>query len=370
VSNLDFSTSDASSSSSRGIRPGCLIGLVLVLLLAAGGAYAYSRGVDLLKRALSGPPQHACASPKQSSTVLRVKPGDTWTDEARTLCRRGIISDYYAFIDAANHERRTLQPGAYRLQAGVSTATAVKTLADPNKRLFTAVTFPEGLRASEILQTIVAKTHFSRASVHRAYVHVERTALPPYASGNAEGYLYPATYDVEPGMTAETLLKQMVSRFEEQAAASGLRRGAARLGYSPGQIVTVASLVQAEARRTQDMPKVAAVVYNRLTAGMPLQFDSTLHYAEGSRGTVTTSKAARHMKSPYNTYLRTGLPPTPIDSPGAAALHAALHPAHAPYLYFVTVNLRTGQTRFATTYAQHLRNVAKYRHYCRSSSAC
>jgi UPF0755 protein len=162
----------------------------------------------------------------------------------------------------------------------------------------------------------------------------------------------------------------MVAKFNQYAASALLPSGARRLGYGPGDIVKIASLVQAEARRAQDMPKVAAVIYNRLRAGMPLQLDSTLHYAEQSRGTVGTSKAARSTNSPYNTYVVTGLPPTPIDSPGADALQAALHPAHVSYRYFVTVNLRTGETKFATSYADHLRNVAQYQQYCRTSSAC
>ncbi len=368
MSSLKFSSGD--SDSRRGLRPGCLIGIVVVLLLVAGGAYAYTRGVDLLKQALSGPPRHACPQPTASSIVISVQPGETWTDQANTLCKQGIISDYYGFIGAANGEKQALQPGSYRLRAGVTAVTAVKALADPNKRLFTAVTFPEGLRASEILQTIVDRTKFSDAAVHGAFAKLQQTQLPAYAHHNAEGYLFPATYDVEPGMTPGDLLTQMVTQFERHAASSGLRQRASQLGYSPEQVVTVASLVQAEARRSQDMPKVATVIYNRLRAGMPLQLDSTLHYALGSRGTVGTSTATRHMNSPYNTYVRTGLPPTPIDSPGAEALTAALHPASAPYLYFVTVNLRTGATRFATSYAQHLHNVALYKKYCRTSSEC
>jgi UPF0755 protein len=145
---------------------------------------------------------------------------------------------------------------------------------------------------------------------------------------------------------------------------------ARELGISPHDAVVVASLVQAEARRVGDMAKVASVIYNRLGDGMRLQLDSTLHYAADSRGEVVASDDLRAINSPYNTYRRAGLPPTPIDSPGRSALQAALSPAATDYLYFVTVNLRTGDTRFASTFEAHTRNTDLYSSYCETSDAC
>jgi peptidoglycan lytic transglycosylase G len=368
VSDIDFS--DGAASPRRGPRPGCLIGLVVLVLIAAAGVFAYHQGVDLLKRVLASPPDRICAKPADRATVITVNAGDTWTDAAKRLCHAGVITDYSGFIDAASGTDQSLQPGSYRLQPGLSAATALGVLSDPSSRMFTPVTIPEGYRATEILQAILAKTTFSKSAVHHAFTKLESSGLPAYAHGNAEGYLFPATYDVEPGTTPANLLKQMVTRFDQYAASAGLRSRASQLGYSASDVVNVASLVQAEARRTQDMAKVAAVIYNRLRLGMPLQLDSTVHYALDTRGNVGTSQHSRQIDSPYNTYQVTGLPPTPIDSPGADALDAALHPAGASYLYFVTVNLRTGQTMFATSYADHLRNVARYKRYCRSSDAC
>jgi UPF0755 protein len=166
------------------------------------------------------------------------------------------------------------------------------------------------------------------------------------------------------------VLKTMVDTFDQHAAAAKLEQGATALGRSPYDVLIVASLVQAEASRPQDMPKVASVIYNRLDAGMPLQLDSTLHYAVDSRGEVTTSDDLRDIDSPYNSYDLTGLPPTPIDSPGDAALEAALHPADTTYLYFVTVNLRTGKTLFAETLAEHNENRQKLTAYCQTSDEC
>jgi UPF0755 protein len=139
---------------------------------------------------------------------------------------------------------------------------------------------------------------------------------------------------------------------------------------SPQEVVTVASIVQSEARNASDFPKVARVIYNRLDRGMPLQMDSTVHYAVGKSGQLTTTDEDRASSSPYNTYRFPGLPPGPIASPGDAALKAALHPADGDWIYFVTVNPDTGETKFAVTNAQHQRNVAQLREFCRQSPKC
>jgi UPF0755 protein len=162
----------------------------------------------------------------------------------------------------------------------------------------------------------------------------------------------------------------MTTRFAQEADALELTQGAAALHMSPTDVVIVASLVQAEARRPEDMPKVARVIYNRLKINMALQLDSTLHYAVNSRGVIQANQALRDLDTPYNSYQLTGLPPTAIDSPGELALKAALHPAPGPWHYFVTVNLETGENKFATTYDQFLHYKQEYILYCQTSKAC
>nr|MBA2558384.1 endolytic transglycosylase MltG [Propionibacteriales bacterium] len=232
------------------------------------------------------------------------------------------------------------------------------------------VTIPEGLRAEEIRARIIDQTDLAEADVTKAFAATSSIGLPPYADGDLEGYLFPATYAVSRETTATGLLRHMVDAFTAKADSLNLEARAKQLGVSPHDVVVVASLVQAEARRSEDMPKVASVIYNRLKVDMPLQFDSALHYAVDSRGEVATSDSLRDIDSPYNTYRHTGLVPTAIDSPGEQAIEAALNPADTTYLYFVTVNLRTGETRFATSFAEHERNVARYDAYCETSDAC
>ncbi|MGH3502096.1 MAG: endolytic transglycosylase MltG [Nocardioidaceae bacterium] len=349
---------------------GCLAVLVALAVIVALGVLTYTLGVGLIKDALSGPADYKGHG--HGSVVVEVKKGDTATDIGATLLQAHVVKSQSAFTEAAKKNNRSveIQVGYYRLHKHMSGASALSLLLDPKSRVDHAVTIPEGKRAKEILAILADRTNLSKSQLHKAFRDTVALHLPSYAHGDPEGYLFPATYDVAPGMKAPGVLREMTRRFKQEAATEHLIKGAHRLKRSPAAVVKVASLVQAEARRSSDMPKVARVIYNRLDAHKPLQMDSTLHYAVDSRGEVATSGKLRKLGSPYNSYRHTGLPPTPIDSPGAKALHAALHPAHGKWRYFVTVNLRTGETKFSTTYKQHLRNVQELHKYCRTSDEC
>jgi UPF0755 protein len=158
----------------------------------------------------------------------------------------------------------------------------------------------------------------------------------------------------------------MVKRYGEAAHDLDLTAKAQALGRTPHDVMTVASIVQAEGRLTKDLPRIARVLYNRLDRRKPLQLDTTIVYIFKTSGRLTTSSQQRSVASPYNTYRNVGLPPTPITAPGEAAIKAALAPASGSWMYFVTTDPRTGAMSFATTYPQHLKNVEKFRAYCRT----
>ncbi len=350
---------------------GCLGILIVVSLVAVISIFAYIKGVDLIKGALSGPEDYSGDGHKPAVTI-KVAKGDTATDIGNTLYDAGVVKSVEAFTDAASADERslTIQVGSYELLSEMSSRSALQVLVNPDSLIKNpTVTIPEGLRAEEILASIAKQTDFSAKQLQKAYDDTEALDLPAYANGNPEGYLFPSTYDLEEDTTAAGLLHEMVAKFNDVAASLELEDKAEQLGQSPGDIVTIASLVQAESG-TADMQQVASVVYNRLDIDMALQFDSTLHYALGLRGTVTTTEEQRQTDSPYNTYVVTGLPPTPINAPGEEALKAALEPADTDYLYFVTVNLATGKTKFASTLAEHNRNVDEYQEYCATSDEC
>jgi UPF0755 protein len=143
----------------------------------------------------------------------------------------------------------------------------------------------------------------------------------------------------------------MVQRFNQESATVGLASAAQHAGLTPGQVITMASLVQAEGGRLSDYPKIARVIYNRLKQGIPLELDSTVLYGLNTFG-IIASDTQLQSTSPYNTYKRKGLTPGPIDSPGDAAIRAVLSPASGNWIYFVTVNPKTGETLFTSSQAQ------------------
>jgi len=184
---------------------------------------------------------------------------------------------------------------------------------------------------------------------------VVHSAFSPPGSNNLEGMLGTGSYLILPGESDVTIVRDMVQRFDRDAEAAGLSTAsAAALGLSPYQVVIAASVVEKEGYIPLNMPDVARVIYNRLARGEPLQMDSTVLYAIGQDGGPVTSQDLK-IQSPYNTYLNTGLPPTPICMPSPDALAAAVHPPTGAWLYFVLVD-KNGTMAFSDTYAQQLAN--------------
>ena len=204
---------------------------------------------------------------------------------------------------------------------------------------------------------LAAKTKYSTAQFDAALKDTAALGLPSYANGNPEGYLFPSTYGFGPKEKPADMLKDMVDRWKQAADENDLEAGAEAQGKTPGRDHDDRQpdpgrgpgQRHAEGRR---------VIYNRLdgpgdkggTNGL-LQIDATVNYALDRKGVVAvTTDEIDNTDSPYNTYQYAGLPPGPINSPGDAAIKAALHPADGPWYYYVTVNLRTGETKFGTTY--------------------
>jgi len=229
---------------------------------------------------------------------------------------------------------------------------------------------PEGFTVQEALARLADESDLSAKQLARAARDTGKLGLPAWSGGDVEGYLFPSTYTIDPGVSATDVLGQMVGRFREVSDEISLEKGARQLGVSPREVVIVASLIEAEASRAQDLGKVARVIYNRLDDGMKLQLDSTVKFAEGSSDSIYTTEKERNNPSLYNTYQHEGLPPTAIDSPGERALRAALDPTPGDWLYFVTVDLDTGRTLFADTFREHDRNTDKLDAYCADSDLC
>lgn len=224
---------------------------------------------------------------------------------------------------------------------------------------------PEGWRASQVYAAIDKALGEAAGTTEKAVATAD-LPLPAEAKGNPEGYLFPATYPVTSATTPKSLLRYMADTAVKRFGADHITAGAQRNNVTVYQTVTVASIVQAEADTASDMGKVARVVHNRLARGMPLQMDSTLNYAL-NRSTLDTTEGDTKIDSPYNSYERKGLPPTPIGNPGEQAMVAAISPTPGPWLYFVTV--APGDTRFTDDYAEQQRNVAEFNRNRRSTGS-
>jgi UPF0755 protein len=304
--------------------------------------------------------------------TIQVRQGDTASIIGRTLKDAGVVESVGAFTDAAvaDDRSRSIQVGYYQLKLKMKASDALAVLVDPKNLVQARVTIPEGYRVKDIVKAIAGASDISAADVRAALKDTRALGLPAEAGGKVEGYLFPATYTVVPGETARQLLRQMVAKTIQVEKDLDIATKAKALGYTPEQILTIASILEYEGSRDQDYPKIARAIYNRLDRGMALQSDATVAYANNLSGTVWTTQAQRDNPSPYNTYVHTGLPPGPIGSPGQKTIEAALNPADGPWLYWLVVNLKTGETRFNTTLEGHNQDKAVLDEYCRTSDAC
>ncbi|QIG43500.1 endolytic transglycosylase MltG [Nocardioides anomalus] len=353
--------------------PGCLIALVVLALLAGAAYWGVTTGIDKIKDQFSSAEDYP--GPGGEDVTFEVKPGDTVSVMARNLKAQDIVASVDAFLDAAAGAPGTdaIQAGAYPLQKQMKASDVVDVLVDPSNIVTNAVTIPEGLQVGQIIDVLTDKTDFKKAQFEKA-LKDPSLGLPDYAGGSAEGYLFPATYSFGPDEQPVDMLRDMVDRWKQAAADTDLEAKAQELGYSPQQMMTIASMLEAEGRGDYTA-KIARVIYNRLeidpnpSAGF-LQIDATVNYALGKPGIarLTQDEIDSVADSPYNTYKHKGLPPGPIEAPGQAAIEAALNPADGPWFYYVTVNLATGETKFATTPEEFAALRAELDEYCDTQS--
>ena len=273
------------------------------------------------------------------------------------LERHGVVPHALAFEIRARLDGHAsqLKAGTYDLRVNEPFADLIAALVAGTRPRTIRVTIPEGYTIADTAARVAHDVPgFSAATYVSLATHYHGPApVVGYHPGTTlQGLLFPATYDVLPSVRPRQFIALQLAAFRENMARVDLRRAAAA-NLTPYDVVTIASLVEAEARAPGDRAKIAAVVWNRLRAGMRLQMDSTVLYALGTHKAVVTYRDLT-VRSPYNTYLHAGLPPTPIDNPGLAALTAAAQPARVGYLYFVGRPDGSGPLLFSSTYAQFL----------------
>ncbi len=326
---------------------GLLVLLVVLALLGGGGWWAYGWAQDRFGAA----PDYTGEG--TGEVVVQVESGATWRSVSYDLEEQDVVKSAKAFYEEAldDPDQAVLQAGSYMLKEKMSAAAAYRGLTTDIVKADSTVAVPEGSRVDDIVASITLKTEIPEADLRAALDDPAAIGLPEIAAGNPEGYLYPATYTIDPGETAVTLLSKMVAKTLEVTASLDIESRAAALGYTTEQVLTIASILEYEVSN-DDFARGARVFYNRLEIGMPLQMDSTVHYVSGRSGDVFTTPEERAADSPYNTYKYAGLPPGPIGSPGEAAITAALNPEDGDWVYFVA-DPETGDTTFSVSYSEH-----------------
>ena len=344
-----------------------IIVVVLVLLGGLGGAgwWAWDQYGDRVLSFLGQEDIPDYEGPgEQPEVVVVVEPGDIGEDVARKLFDQGVTASFESVYQLLLTDTSiTFQPGSYRLLTEMSAQSALDALGDPDNRLLYRVTIPEGRSVTQAIETIAENTDIPLADLEEAINDPSVYGVELPGDGEyvqpLEGYLFPATYDVEPGTSASDLIARMVGEMTSRLDARGVSADERH------EVLTKAALVQREAREEEDFYRVARVIDNRLEDNMALQFDSTVTYFENTFGTVwTTDEARENPDNPYNTYFYPGLPLGPIGLPGDLALDAVLNPAEGPWRYFVTVNLRTGATKFSESLREHNAAVSLLEEWC------
>lgn len=347
--------------------------LLSLAVLIGGGVYAYTKVHNAWTEFRTA---EDYPGPGTEEVVVAIPRGATTYQISDILVANDVIKAAKTFDVAAANEPKssTIQAGRYRLRKQIPAQTALAMLIDPNNIIRTKVTIPEGLRISQTLDRLAKPLSDGGTGIAREEFQavidsqLGDLGLPDYAAGNPEGFLFPETYNFAMDGSAVSVLQQMVAQFQAVSSDIGLVPNASAAGRTPQEIVIVASLVEAEARRDEDRGKVARVIYNRLESGMNLGLDSTVHYAVGKDGSVFTTDEDRANPSPYNTYRHQGLPPGPIGAPGKASLQAALAPTPGKWEWFVAVNLETGETLFSETEEEHIANTNKLREWCAANA--
>jgi UPF0755 protein len=356
------------SETSRRIKSGFAVILSLVVLIG-GGLFVF----DKVGSAITGVfVAEDYRGPGEGEVEVVIPTGATIDEIGSILTDADVVKSGEAFAQAAAETPNSnrLQAGTYALRKQMRASDAVQAMLDAGVKGGKRFLIREGLRLNEQVAELSRQTGIPEDRYREVLANPASYDLPGFADGNPEGFLFPDTYEIS-GDDPHAVLKQMTANFQRKAAEVQLEARANEMNRDPRELVTIASIIEAEVQRPDDQMKVARVIYNRLAANPPikLQMDSTVGYAVNKpRGTgVTTSDAERANTSPYNTYVHEGLPPGPIGAPGKAALEAAAHPAEGNWKYFVTVNLDTGETLFAETFTEHQQNVRKFQAWCQAN---
>lgn len=306
-------------------------------------------------------PFHGAGSGRVEVTIPK---GASASDISDLLDKKGVVSNstFFHLRLSLSGKASQIQAGKYALRSDMSYGDAIDTLATPPKPIkpkVITVTIPEGydrVQTAALLKKDGVKGDYEKAT--ESYKGFDPKKYGAKAPANLEGFLFPATYKLKPGQGVTDLVGEQLAAFKQTIAGVNMKYARSK-NLTPYDVVTIASIIEREAQKAADRPKVAAVVYNRLHASMPLQIDATIRFAENNY-TKPLTQSDLQLNSPYNSYTNPGLPPGPISNPGLASIQAAARPAKVSYIYYLTKPGACGKLQFATTLAEQQRNQAAY----------
>lgn len=339
-------------------RTAILLVIALVVIGAAVVSVQYLGGV---RNFLTGAEDYE-GSGGQEVTVT-IPEGATGRDIAAILEDADVVKSAQAFENAykTSSLAKGIQAGTYTLRLHMAASEALALLLNPMAKADLSITVPEGFTKAQVKDRLMNVGNFSAADIDAAMADTKALGLPAEAGGNIEGWMAPDTYTIGPNETAAALIKTMVDLTIERLDKAGVAPGDRQA------VLTKGSIIEREVNKDEYYSKVARVLENRLTENNEtrglLQMDSTVLYGLGKTGGIP-SRAELQQDTPYNTYLHKGLPPSPIGAVGQKAIAAVMHPEAGDWLYYVTVNLETGETKFAATLEEQTRNTEELKQYC------
>lgn len=297
--------------------------------------------------------------PGVGEVVVRINEGDDGLVIANKLHDAGVIKDVDSFYRLLIERNPTFYPGSFLLKLQMSNLMAFEVITNQANALTYKVTIPEGHRAIQIFEEISKVSGIPLTEISEAAEELEAFGIPAEAP-TIEGYLFPATYSFDTSSSAKDILERMVARMNQELDAFGVAK------EDRHRVLTLASIIQREGKAEADFYKISRVFYNRLEIDMKLETDPTITYNYDGTDMSERPKEEQ-IEYGFNTYLLKGLPPGPISSPGSLALDAALNPAPGDWLFFVTIDLRSGETKFSETFAQHEEYVKLLRQWEREN---
>ncbi|OMG09087.1 endolytic transglycosylase MltG [Actinomyces naeslundii] len=345
-----------------------LTSLVIVITLAAVGVLGY-KAIGIMRDA-SAQATHAedYKGNGEGEVTVTIPEGASGLDIGDILQEKGVVASGKAFTNAVKNNPKgdTIQPGTYKLKKKMSANAALQALLDPETKGDHTLTVSAGHTKQIVKDRLKQVGNFTDEQIEAAFADTAGIGLPAEAGGNVEGWLAPGTYDVTEKATPKDLVKQMVSRTVTQLKDLKVPK------EDYHAVLTKASIVEREVNDSRYYGQVARVIENRLaqtsgeTHGL-LQMDSTVQYGLGRFGGIPNSTELADSNNAYNTYVHQGLPPGPIGSPSEEAIKAVLNPPAGSWLYFVTVNLETGETLFSSTSEEQKANTKKLDEYCKKN---